>query len=279
MVAYKNPIPSLDDDSQKAIEKREFEPEKNDYTFKESVYFAFIDVLGFKKAFDDNRQKDDSQKEDHFAEKFRDVFTYYFDLMNSANFMTIGRSLCYAGQTSDSLYFYAEREDFLIEFLKIFSHLNIYAMTKDVFFRGGIAKGNLFFKENYQFYGESVIYAYLLESEISRNPIIVIDENTYKAITSIFPDSDKLISVRGGRHYIKPFAYLEEEFALEIDQLIKKEIKREIDKDLLYKLIKQNKSKFEYDARNYEKYVFLLDEYKRKICNRIGGKEECQMET
>jgi len=291
MAAYKNPIPSLDDDddSPKAIDEREFEPEKNEYSFKESVYFAFIDVLGFKKSFDDNRQKDDPQKDgpqrddprgddhkkgdpqkddpqkddhkkgDHFAEKYRDVFIYYFDLMNSANFMKT--EYCYAGQTSDSLYFYTERADFLIDFLKIFSHLNIYAMTKDVFFRGGIAKGNLYCKEDYRFYGESVIYAYLLESEISKNPIITLDENTYEAIKPIFPDNDKLISEHGGRHYIKPFAYLENQFALDIDQSIKKEI----NEDLLYKVIKQNKSKFEYDARNYEKYVFLLGEYKAKI--------------
>lgn len=267
MPGYTNPIPQVDDPTLQDDMQTEIEPIVNDYTPKESVFFAFIDVLGFKKVFDDNRLKG----EDNFADKFRDVFTYYFDLMNSANF----KNFCYAGQTSDSLYFYTQREDFLIEFLKIFSHLNIYAMTKDVFFRGGIAKGNLFCKEKYQFYGESVIYAYLLESEISKYPIIVIDENTYEAISKYPDDKDKLISTRQGRYYIKPFAYLEEEFALDVDQLIEKEIKKEIDEDLLYTVLSQNKSKFEYDARNYDKYVFLLNEYKQEPCNRIGGIEQC----
>lgn len=257
MATYVNPIPSVDT----SVNKSELEPEVgiNDYTTNKSVYFAFIDVLGFKKVFDDNRLIQD----ENCADKFRNVFTYYFELMNSANFNVMdGSPLFYAGQTSDSLYFYTERTSILIDFLKIFSHFNVYAMTQDVFFRGGVANGNIFFNAGYQFYGDSVIKAYLLESEVSKNPVVTIDENTYKAI-SYSPLCDKLIFPRNGRYCLRPFAYLENNFDLDIDKS-KIEI-REIDQERLQKTIEENKSKFEYDPKNYEKYVFLLDEYKEKI--------------
>lgn len=261
MAAYVNPVPSVDNIESKNESELEFEV--SDYTPKRSVYFAFIDVLGFKKAFDDNRLIQD----DNCADKFENVFTYYFELMNSANFNTMREPpLFYAGQTSDSLYFYTESTSILIEYLKIFSHFNVYAMTQDVFFRGGVANGNIFFNEGYQFYGDSVIKAYLLESEVSKNPVITIDENTYKAMSNNNNSlCDKLIISHNGRYYLRPFAYLENNFYLDIDKS-KIEI-RGIDQECLEKIIEENKSKFEYDPKNYEKYVFLLNEYKEK--NRI----------
>lgn len=267
MASYINPIPFVD--STDSLKSNGFEFDViNDYTAKESVYFAFIDVLGFKKAFDDNRLV----KNDNCSEKFKKVFTYYFDLMSSANFsIKPEKPLCYAGQTSDSLYFYTERIDILVDFLKIFSHFNVYAMTQDVFLRGGISKGNLFCKENYQFYGESVINAYLLESQVSKNPIIMIDENTVKAIESN-SEHDNLIISKFGRHYLGPFAFLEHNFALNIDESVIK--LREVNQEELKRTIEDNKSKFEYDSKNYDKYVFLIKEYyeyKERIRSKIGG--------
>lgn len=252
-MAYKNPEPKLDEIVEEILEEK-----GNDYIKSEKVYFAFIDVLGFKKTFDDIRI---SQKEFE-AEKYRDVFNYFFELMNAARFMRRGSdSGCYAGQTSDSLYFYTERIDYLVQFIKIFAHFNLYAMSKDVFFRGGIAKGDLYKKENYQFYGNSVIYAYLLESVVSKNPIIVIDENTNKDLKddkTYCKEYNEIVVEKSGRYYIKPFAYLNREVMLEIDRFDKKEI----DTEAIVKNIEKNKSLFEYDVKNYEKYKFLLDELK-----------------
>lgn len=256
MSKYKNPIPSVD--FPESVKRHDVEFDEDDYMVKESVYFAFIDVLGFKKVFDDNRKRKSDVVDGKFSNKFKEVFKYYFNLMNSAKFSIPHKSLCYAGQTSDSLYFYTDNEYILIDFIKIFSHFNVYAMAQDVFFRGGIAKGNLFFKKDYQFYGESVIYAYLLESEICKNPIVMIDENTYKAIAFSL-DGEKLVKEKNGRYYIPPFAYLEHKFELNIDEPSIKV--REIDEKLLEETIMQNKSNFEYDVRNYDKYLFLINEY------------------
>lgn len=257
-MAYKNPDLNLEEIFGDFDDFGDFsEVNESDYTRINEVYFAFIDVLGFKKTFDDMR----ISAEEARAEKYRDVFNYYFELMNKAKFMERGKSTrCYAGQTSDSLYFYTERVDFLLEFMKIFSHFSLYAMSQDVFFRGGIAKGNLYKKEKYQFYGESVIYAYLLESEISKYPIIVIDEKTNEDMKCI-PEYKRMVKKddKNGRYYIKPFEFMHEDIMLDTDEFLK----REINVDKIKENIESNRSLFEYDAKNYEKYVFLQKELEK----------------
>lgn len=251
-MAYTNPEPKLEDiDEITTTDNSEV-----DYTPIEQVYFAFIDVLGFKQAFDDIRVSGNREKE----KVYRDVFNYYFKLMDAAKFMKKG---CYAGQTSDSLYFYTNRADFLIQFMKIYSHFSLYAMSKDVFFRGGIAKGNLYKKEDYQFYGNSVIYAYLLESEISKNPIIVIDEKTNEDMKNM-PEYKNLVKDEKGRHYIKPFVFLQDEAILDIEGMEKEEI----DPEAVKKHIEDNRRLFEYDARNYAKYDFLHEALNE--CNKLA---------
>ena len=249
---YKNPKPVLQEDS--------YEQELQDtldYSLFEDVYFVFIDVLGFKKAFDDIKLTHDEGQTD----KFRDVFNYYFDLMNAATFMNVdGDEQCYAGQTSDSLYFYTKRTDYLFEFIKIFRHFNLYAMTKNVFFRGGIAKGTLFTKQKYQFYGDSVIGAYLLERNISHYPIIMVDEKTHMDMSNI-PGYDDLMSVINKRHYIKPFVFLKNKTILDIDNNF---VLKEVNQLEIKKNITNNKNIFEYDSNNYMKYIFLEEEYNRE---------------
>lgn len=271
MEKYVNPIPSVEDEE----ERRDNIEYGTEYDYKTKVFFAFIDVLGFKNAFDEHRECDDSETdadgEEHkniaIAKRFQDVFVYYFELMNATNIISQKEKTgCYAGQTSDSLYFYSPREDWLLEYIKVFLHLNLYAMSQDVFFRGGIAKGNLFVKDPYQFYGESVIYSYLLESEISKFPIIVVDENTYEAIKD-FPETKTLVKEMNGRHYLNIFAPLSADFELGLDEeaMI---IVREIDEEQILRNIKKNKGKFEYSAKNHEKYAFLLREYQKYIEQR-----------
>ena len=260
-MAYKNPIPDLEDELD--VSKTESE---SDYVQIKEVYFAFIDVLGFKKTFDDIK----ISKELDTAEKYRDVFNYYFALMNAAKFMEKGKSTgCYAGQTSDSLYFYTNRQDYLMQFIKIFSHFSLYAMSKNVFFRGGIAKGSLYKKEKYQFYGDSVIGAYLIESNIAKNPIITIDEKTHDDMMD-FSEYKDLVDVYQNRNYIKPFEFLNKKLAFDIDENFNL---YEIDSKQIEANIRNNKSAFEYDASNFSKYVFLLDRFEKSNSSQENGIE------
>lgn len=259
-MAYENPIPDLEDEFDVSRIENE-----SDYVQMDEVYFAFIDVLGFKKTFDDIK----ISKETDIAGKYRDVFNYYFALMNAARFMEKGKNTgCYAGQTSDSLYFYTERTDYLLQFIKIFSHFSLYAMSQDVFFRGGIAKGSLYKKEKYQFYGDSVIGAYLIESNISKNPIIIIDEKTHTDMKKIV-GYEELVATYNNRHYIKPFECLNKRILLDIDE---KFILNEIVSEQIEANIRSNKNAFEYDVSNFAKYVFLLNEFEKSnnsCTNRI----------
>lgn len=252
MATFSNPTPILGSEVDKQTET------PVEYISMRSVFFAFIDILGFKNSFDVKNKESGRWP----AKKYKDVFSYFFTLMGAANFMkSNGEGECYAGQTSDILYFYTSRVDFLMEFIKIFTHFNLYAMSQDVFFRGGIAKGELHHKEKYQFYGDSVINAYLLESEISKNPIVVIDDNTYEEIKG-YKECEYLIGHSGERHYINPFVALSKDINLDIEDKDLAEVK-EINKSKVIKEIQRNKRLFEYDSRNFDKYVFLESEYKK----------------
>lgn len=254
MVGYKNPVPFVDDTARERHEDNKMSS-AGDYN-EQTVYFAFIDVLGFKKAFDDYKITDCKAG---CIEQFRDVFNYYFEVMNSTDFMKQAKNTgCYVGQTSDSLYFYTPRLDMLVDFIKVFLHFNLYAMSKGVFFRGGIAKGNLFVKDPHQFYGESVICAYLLESSIARNPLILLDETTYNEIKK-FDSMGPFLKDKNNRYYLNVFPAEEYDMGT-IFSSSAFEIK-EIDYGEIEKNIQRNKKIFEYDARNYDKYIFLLDSY------------------
>ncbi len=256
-MAYNNPVPalSLDESDRKGQSKKDSKVE--DYVFHKSVYFAFIDVLGFKQAFDDNRK--DPKKE--FAKAYQDVFNYYSLLLSKTNIVQPGFSQ--AGQTSDSLYYYTERIDYLAEFIKIYLHFSWYAMSKDVFFRGGIANGCLFVNTPYQFYGDCVIKAYLLEEKISKFPRIALDEKTYSDLSDYLKAEDgigMLISDdKNGRYYLKPFVDIARTEVASITNLDISQIKS-FKKKAIQKNIENGEDRFEFDERNYPKYHFLHDE-------------------
>ena len=142
-------------------------------------------------------------------------------------------------------------------------------MSKNVFFRGGIAKGSLYKKEKYQFYGDSVIGAYLIESNIAKNPIITIDEKTHADMMD-FSEYEDLVDVYQNRNYIKPFEFLNKKLALDIDENFNL---YEIDSKQIEANIRNNKSAFEYDASNFSKYVFLLDWFEKSNSSQENGIE------
>lgn len=258
MGKYENPIPELEEEivvqNVKKIERIKDYEESKDYEEHQCVYFAFIDILGFKKEFDDNKDSENTE----FSEKFRVVFNYFFELMEAANFMRGDDS--YAGQTSDSLYFYTPRADKMLNFLNLFTHFNLYAMTQNVFFRGGVGQGTLFRRDKYQFYGSSVIHAYLLESVIAKNPVIYIDEATYYDLKK-YDECNELIRKGKERYYLRPFAGID----IDAYQYLKEDatmIIRETPLEIIKENITNNKKKFEYDEKNFGKYVFLIDELK-----------------
>lgn len=230
----------------------EDESSNGDYSEIENVYFAFIDVLGFSKTFGAGVKDKDRKKE--LADGYKDIFNYFFSLIGSSRALRLTANTC-AGQTSDSLYFYTDRTDMMIEFIKIYSHFSLYAMSKNIFFRGGIAKGCLFKNEPYQFFGDSIIKAYSLESQISKNPIITVDSSACEGLSEekIFAKMKKEDEINK-RNYIDPFYGWGSEIDIHLEEGFKC---RTIDYYAIERIINDNLIRFEYDDNNYQKYLFL----------------------
>lgn len=258
MMTFKNPKPVLFDDN--PIPEQKVAPTAKDisYRYSPEIYFAYIDVLGFKQTYDENSGKSTA----NFALKYRNTFQYFANLMNTTVFSSLEQQ--HAGQTSDSLYFYTSRIDHLALFIKLYTHFSLYAMSENVFFRGGIAKGSLFIDAPHQFYGDSVINAYLLEENIAKLPRVVIDNDTFTALQKV-SEADGLIVNEGDRNYIKPFIYiptieLQNTFGYPENLLfsITTEEWKKIGRN-----IRSNRKRFEFDENNYSKYCYLLSEYEK----------------
>lgn len=253
-MSYKNPVPGLPEDRPGIKKKQEHSESQKGYPMYDNIYFAFIDVLGFRQTFDEHRE--DPKKQ--FAKDYADVFSYFSSLLQNAKFMQRGYEIIpQFGQTSDSLYFYTDRPDHLAEFIKIYLHFSLYAMSQNIFFRGGIAEGCLFINEPYQFYGDCVIKAYLLEEKIAKYPQIALDEETYTVLKDMPDIASALQKETGtGRYYLKPFVQVTRNELAAITNLELSQIKQ-IEKKMVLKHIRDGKKRFEFDERNYPKYHFL----------------------
>ena len=255
----KNPKPKLDDDIQSRAD------EISGYKEKKDVFFAFVDVLGFQQMYDEHRNDEGRE----FTKRYERVFGYFSKLMNNAKFMQDSKKngdIAAAGQTSDSLYFYTDRPDYLLAFIKIYSHFIVYAMSQDVYFRGGIAKGDLFINEPYQFYGDSVIKAYLLEETLAKFPRVAIDQKTYKEISPEM-EADCFDQERG-RYYIRPFLDTQiSDISEHYDPAFQFEEVGEVEFEQIKVNIERNLDKNEFVEGVYLKYYYLkerIDKVKSK---------------
>ena len=113
---------------------------------------------------------------------------------------------------------------------------------------------------------EKTHYVNLIESNISKNPVIIIDEKTHVDMCEVSGYCE-LVDTYQERHYIKPFELLNKSMVLDIDENF---TLNEIDRDKIENNIKENKNTFEYDVKNYSKYVFLLEQLEN--CNKTPEK-------
>lgn len=251
-MAYKNPTVNLPSStSKKAIKSTEKIIKK--YTKMAPTYFVFLDVLGFKETYNKNTKGENL---------FQEVFEYFHSLVNEMRCLKEDPKHCYAGQTSDSLYFYTDTLKYLYDFINVFLHFNLCAMSKNIYFRGGIAKGELYYNEPYQFFGDCVISSYLLEENISNYPRITIDEKTIADLESLklkIWDFDEDANTH--RHHLNPFSktvmqdiseYLTP-FAPPLQE-INVELIQDIEKN-----IKNNIKQSEFSNSIFEKYWYLSD--------------------
>lgn len=252
MNEYKNPLiqlPTKNDENGKKKEKTS--NIGKEYHKIENTYFVFIDMLGFKATFNKNQKN------------VKEVFEYFNALIEQLTFLKYEN--CYAGQTSDSLYFYTNNVNYLVCFIRVFLHFNAYAMSKNIFFRGGISKGTLFVSKPYQYYGDCVINSYLLESTISSYPRFSIDEKTMKD-TEEFLNREKF-DHELKRFFLNPFSpSIMDDISeclntsdLSIATIDINTIK------IIEKNLKKNLKDNEFADKNYKKYLYLLEKCKELL--------------
>ena len=256
-MAYQNPKPELPDEPLVKLKKPESALPK--YIQHDNVYFAFIDILGFKQAYNENRE--DSAR--IFTSEVKNVFQYFSLLMDRVKYKK--QDQWNSGQFSDSLFFYTTRIDCLKAFIKLYSHFSLFSMSQNVFFRGGIAKGGLFTAKPYEFYGDGVIKAYLLESSLARYPRTMIDNSTSADLRREKDILEYIVFDKPpDRSYISPFATVPEEELLSILDIAPEElmILGKAEWNRIARNIQVNTKRFEFDDNNYKKYTFLQAAYR-----------------
>jgi len=101
---------------------------------------------------------------------------------------------------SDNILFFAPYEDEIDMYnlyINLFYGLSAFLIQyvkEDIFFRGGIAKGNLFYDEKMYFvFGSGLVKAYFLESNVAKYPRIVIDKelNPSPILVGLDKDDDE----------------------------------------------------------------------------------------
>ena len=55
-MSYKNPVPGLPEDVSSGKGRQVQESSQKGYPIYNNIYFAFIDVLGFRQTFDEHRE-------------------------------------------------------------------------------------------------------------------------------------------------------------------------------------------------------------------------------
>lgn len=245
---YKNPPVSLPDIQK--VKKNKLPDIGTKYNEINNAYFVFIDVLGFKDTF----------TKGNVQSNIRKVFEYFNLLVSNMRFLGDKESFCYAGQTSDSLYFYTDNLSYLTRFINIFLHFNIFAMSQKVYFRGGISTGNLLVSKPYQFFGDCVIKSYSLEENIAKFPRIAIDKATRSKFKSVPEGWEFEEDGQSDRVYLNPFSKAVTKDITDDLGTTDAEL-YDINLDLIIdvqKKIYSNKSEHEFNDNLYCKYSYLL---------------------
>lgn len=147
----------------------------------------FLDILGYSSLIQSCNNK---EEENCYLQKIHtimlDLSTYIgqrnasVDQQNNNLHLSRFKSLLF----SDNILFFAPYKD-EIDMQNLYMNL-LYGLSEflikytkeDIFFRGGITKGNLFYDEKIHFvFGSGLVRAYSLESEVAKYPRIVIEES------------------------------------------------------------------------------------------------------
>jgi hypothetical protein len=142
-------------------------------------YCAFLDVLGFSARI---RASYKNKTADELLRQFHAIFDKRINCLKS----DVNESLLYFKSFSDNVLLAhpSFSQDMESEFGFILWSISEYQFEmalQGFFIRGGLSVGNLFVDDN-SVYGEALIDAYELESNVAVNPIVVLCDNTMKLV-------------------------------------------------------------------------------------------------
>lgn len=146
----------------------------------------FLDILGYSSIISSCKN---SQDENYYLDKIHGIMSslsdyigkWNADIDRHGNALHLSRfkSLLF----SDNILFFApykDEADMLNLYINLLYGLSAFLVQfpkGDIFFRGGIARGNLYFDEKLHFvFGSGLVKAYFLESQIAKYPRIAIDK-------------------------------------------------------------------------------------------------------
>lgn len=145
----------------------------------------FLDILGYSNIISNCKDK---QMENYYLDKIHSIMSnlsrfiekrhIYIDQQNDSLHLSRFRSLLF----SDNILFFApykneiDKDNLYMNLLYGLSEFLVRYTKEDIFFRGGITAGNLYYDENLHFvFGSGLVKAYTLESSVAKYPRIVID--------------------------------------------------------------------------------------------------------
>lgn len=158
---------------------------------------AFIDILGFKELIKESEKDSSKLKLIHetltFLKGREDITGWDLKLIEIEedaqkkgveNFSMTGKIACTC--FSDSIVVSVKIDNNINEMMSsLITHLSFIGaklMTEGVLFRGAISYGKLIHQENGLLMGPAMIEAYLLESNVAKNPLVVLSAKLLKLL-------------------------------------------------------------------------------------------------
>ena len=147
----------------------------------------FLDILGYSNLLEECK---DNQEENYYLDKIYGIMATLskyieqrheaIDQDNDKLHLTRFKSLVF----SDNILFFApydnevDMENLYMNLLYGISEFLVQYTKENIFFRGGITKGNLYYDEKLHFvFGSGLVKAHYLENKIAKYPRIVIDND------------------------------------------------------------------------------------------------------
>lgn len=155
------------------------------------LYIAFLDLLGFKS------QVEDAENDSTAHEKLRTVLSLVRDSLcenPSTNFRL--------NYFSDCIVLSGERTpQALLEMFHSICLLTSNLMQHDVLVRGGLAAGRVHHSRDF-LYGSAFNRAYKLESEVARDPMVLLSEEVLEDAKKYGPQHMGFLVEQNGRWFI-----------------------------------------------------------------------------